>query len=161
MRTSFVTDHFEITKIIQECDVCFIGLVEKDNTPYVIPMSFGYDGNTLYLHSGPEGRHIDILKSNNKICVSFCSERKLRFQHPDIACSYSMESKSVVCKGIVSFIEDDDLNAKKEALNIIMQNYTTNTFQYSQAALKNVKIWKIQIEEITAKLFGQNFKNTQ
>lgn len=160
MRTSFITDHSEIAKIIQECDICFIGLTDKDNAPYVIPMNFGYDGDTIYLHSGPEGRHVSALENNNRICITFCSERKLRFQHPDVACSYSVESKSVVCKGTVSFIENDDLEAKEKALNVIMRNYTENAFQYSQPALKNVKVWIVNIEEITAKAFGQNFKNS-
>jgi len=122
----------------------------------VIPMNFGYAAGELILHSGPEGKHINLIGIDNRICVTFCSERKLVYQHPDVACSYSMLSKSVVCKGKVTFIED--LTEKEAAMNLTMKNYTDKTFKYSKPALMNVKIWRVTIEEMTAKSFGQNFK---
>ena len=156
MRTSFITDKKEIDEIIHQCDVCFIGLTERDGSAYVIPMNFGYAAGELILHSGPEGKHINLIGIDNRICVTFCSERKLVYQHPDVACSYSMLSKSVVCKGKVTFIED--LTEKEAAMNLTMKNYTDKTFKYSKPALMNVKIWRVTIEEMTAKSFGQNFK---
>jgi len=156
MRTSFITDKKEIEEIIHQCDVCFIGLTERDGSAYVIPMNFGYAAGELILHSGPEGKHINLIGIDNRICVTFCSERKLVYQHPDVACSYSMLSKSVVCKGKVTFIED--LTEKEAAMNLTMKNYTDKTFKYSKPALMNVKIWRVSIEEMTAKSFGQNFK---
>jgi nitroimidazol reductase NimA-like FMN-containing flavoprotein (pyridoxamine 5'-phosphate oxidase superfamily) len=68
-----------------------------------------------------------------------------------------MLAKSVLCKGSVSFIED--LTEKEEALNLTMKNYTDRTtFKYSKPALANVKVWRVTIDEMTAKAFGQNFK---
>ena len=156
MRTSFITDKKEIEEIIHHCDVCFIGLTERDGSVYVIPMNFGYAEGEIILHSGPEGKHISLIGIDNRICITFCSERKLVYQHPDVACSYSMLSKSVVCKGRVTFIED--LADKENAMNLTMKNYTDKTFKYSKPALMNVKIWRVSIEEMTAKSFGQNFK---
>jgi uncharacterized protein len=157
MRTSFITDRKEIEEIINHCDVCFVGIVESDGTPYVIPMNFGYFDGEIILHSAPEGKHVSLLALNNKVCVTFCSDRKLVCQHPDVACSYSMLSKSVLCKGSVSFIED--LSEKELALNLTMKNYTDRTnFKYSKPALTNVKVWRVTIAEMTAKAFGQNFR---
>lgn len=156
MRTSFITDKKEIEEIIHHCDVCFIGISERDGSPYVIPMNFGYSDGVIILHSGPEGKHVNLISIDNRICVTFCSDRKLVNQHPDVACSYSMYSKSVVCKGKVTFIED--LMEKEAAMNLTMKNYTDKTFKYSKPALMNVKIWRVTIEEMTAKAFGQNFK---
>ena len=119
-------------------------------------MNFGYADGKIILHSGPEGKHVSLITLNNRICVTFCSERKLVNQHPDVACSYSMFSKSVVCKGRVSFIED--LSEKEDAMNLTMKNYTDRPFKYSKPALSNVKVWCVTIDEMTAKAFGQNFK---
>ena len=47
MRTSFITDKKEIESIIDQCDICFIGIIEADGTPYVIPMNFGYLNNEI------------------------------------------------------------------------------------------------------------------
>lgn len=156
MRTSFITDRKEIESIIGMCDICFLGITEADGTPYVIPMNFGYANGEIILHSGPHGKHLSLLELSNRVCVTFCSDRKLLYQHPDVACSYSMNSKSVVCKGVVTFI--DDLSEKETAMNLLMKNYTDRPFKYSAPALMNVKIWRVTVDEMTAKAFGQNFK---
>ena len=87
MRTSIITDIREKEDIINQCDICFVGITEADGTPYVIPMNFGYSEGEIILHSGPEGKHLNLLKLSNRICVTFCSERKLVYQHPVVACS--------------------------------------------------------------------------
>lgn len=156
MRTSYIVEKSELESVITRCDVCFVGITETDGSPYVIPMNFGYSNDEIILHSGPHGKHLDLLALNNRVCVTFCSDRKLVYQHPDVACSYSMLAKSVLCKGSVTFI--DDLAEKEAALNITMKNYTDRPFTYSQPALVNVKVWRVKVDEMTGKSFGQNFK---
>ncbi len=64
-------------------------------------MNFGFKDNVIYLHSAPEGRVVDILEKNKNICVTFSTDHELVFQHPEVACSYRMKSKSVVAWGKV------------------------------------------------------------
>jgi len=156
MRTLFITDKQEIENIIASCNICFVGFVELDGTPYVIPMNFGYANNEIILHSGPEGKHLRLLEKNNRVCVTFSTGSKIVYQHQDVACSYSMDSRSVLCKGSVTFIED--MAEKETTMNLLMKNYTDREFKYSKPALMNVKIWRVTVDEITAKAFGQNFK---
>jgi len=158
MRTSYIVDQTEIEGIISQCDICFVGFVEADGTPYVIPMNFGYMNDEIILHSGPEGKHLELLKLNNRICVTFCTGHKLVYQHPDVACSYSMTSKSVLCKGSVTFAED--IEEKTTLMNLLMKNYTDREFKYSIPALKNVRVWRVKVDEMTGKSFGQNFKTS-
>ncbi len=152
MGTLVITDRQQMDEIISKCKVCYIGLADTDGIPYVLPMNFGYDGNTIFLHSGQEGSNIDILKRNNHICVAFSIEHNLVFQHPDVACSYSMRSKSVIAWGKVEYEEDYD--KKVEALNIIMKHYSDKKFEFSKPAVLNVKVWKVEIQKITCKIFG-------
>lgn len=142
--------------IIRQCRICFVGFTELDGTPYVIPMNFGYADGAIILHSAPTGKHIKLLTNSNRVCVTFCTDGKLVYQHPDVACSYSMVSKSVLCKGAVTFV--DDLTKKEETMNLLMKNYTDRPFKYSKPAIQNVKIWEVKVDEMTAKAFGQNFK---
>lgn len=158
MRTSFISDVKELESIVNQCDICFVGMVEQDGTPYVIPMNFGYLDHEIILHSGPHGKHLSLLELNNRVCVTFCTKHKLVYQHPDVACSYSMTSKSVLCKGAVTFVED--LKEKEELMNLLMKNYTDRQFKYSTPALMNVKVWRVSIDEMTGKSFGQNFKES-
>ncbi|MDD3322004.1 MAG: pyridoxamine 5'-phosphate oxidase family protein [Paludibacter sp.] len=157
MRTSFITDREEMESVINQCQICFIGLTEKDGTPYVIPMNFGYIDGDIILHSAPEGKHLGLLELSNRICVTFCTDTKLAYQHPAVACSYSMTSKSVVCKGSVTFIED--LAEKERTLSSMMKKFTDREFRYSKPALQNVRVWRVTVDQMTSKAFGQNFKN--
>ena len=156
MRTSYIIEKEELESVITQSDICFVGITEADGSPYVIPMNFGYSDNEIILHSGPHGKHLDLLALNNRVCVTFCTDGKLVYQHPDVACSYSMVAKSVLCKGSVTFIENMD--EKEEAMNITMKNYTDRPFKYSKPALENIKVWRVKIDEMTGKSFGQNFK---
>lgn len=152
MKTFFHENHEFIEAVIKKCDICFIGVTGLDMIPYVLPMNFGYRDQVIYLHSAPEGRVISTLKENNNICITFSTDHELVFQHEQVACSYRMKSKSVVAWGKVEFVEEMDL--KREALDIIMEQYTDAHFQYNDPAVRNVKIWKVPIERVTCKEFG-------
>lgn len=157
MRTSFITDNNEINKIIEESDICFIGMLEEDGSPYVIPMNYAlYEGDIL-LHSGPHGKHLNLLAKDNRVCATFCAGGKLMYQHPDVACSYSMQAKSVLCKGKIEFIED--MEEKEKLVRVFMSHYTSREFKFSEPAIRNVKMWRLRVESKTAKSFGQNFKS--
>lgn len=162
MKTLVHTDKEQIEAIIRSCKICFVGMAETDGTPYVIPMNFGYQNGVIYLHSAQEGRSISILERNPKVCITFSTDHDLVFQHPDVACSYSTRSKSVMAWGEVKFEEDFD--KKTEALNIIMKQYSDKEFRYSDPAVKNVKIWIIDPDKVTCKEFGASYdryKNKQ
>lgn len=140
-------------EVINKCEVCNIAMVDLENMPYVLPFNFAYKDQVLYLHSAPEGRKIDVLNSNNRVCVSFSADHKLYHQNENVACSYSMRYKSVLLYGEVLFIED--LDKKEEILNLIMEKYTSRgDFNYSLPALKNVKIMKIPVDRLDGRAFG-------
>ncbi len=139
-------------EIISQCDICYVGLADTDGTPYVIPMNFGYQDGVIYLHSGYEGRSKEILERNNRVCVTFSAGHRLTYQHPDVACSYSMKARSVIASGKVEFEESKE--AKVDALNILMKHYSGRKFSYSDPAVNNVKVWKIVVDRMTGKEFG-------
>lgn len=152
MKTLVHTEEERIEAIIHSCSVCYVGLADTDGTPYVIPMNFGYWDGIVYLHSAQEGRSISILERNPKVCITFSTDHSLVFQHPEVACSYRMRSKSVIGWGSVTF--EEKFEKKIEALDIIMKQYSKKDFKYSDPAVVNVKIWKVKLEEISCKEFG-------
>lgn len=153
MKTITITERQTMEEILNKCDICFVGITDLHGNPYVIPMNFGYENGIIYLHSGPTGSSIDMLKHNSRVCIAFSTDHELVHQHPKVACSYRMKAKSVVCKGTVQFIED--MEEKRKALDIIMKHYVSErTFTYSDPAVKNVKIWVIPVEEMTAKEYA-------
>lgn len=152
MNSTPILDKTEMLHIIDECDVCYMGLVDED-MPYVLPFNFAIDGETLYLHSAPEGRKMDVLRKNNQVCITFSTGHKMYFQNENVACSWGMLFKSVITWGKVEFITD--LAEKEKCLNLFMMKYSGKTdFSYSLPSLKNVNVMKIQIDKMTGKKRG-------
>jgi len=153
MKTIWINDEKEIEKIILECPICFVGVADEKGIPYVLPMNFGYENGEIFLHSAQDGLMVNILKQNNNACITFCSGSKIKYQHAEMACSYRMDSKSVVCQGKIVF--EDDFEEKTRALDIIMRTYSGKKFKCGAPSVRNVKIWRMKIEKMTAKAFGQ------
>ncbi|MGB7969825.1 MAG: pyridoxamine 5'-phosphate oxidase family protein [Methanobacterium sp.] len=141
-----------IESILQEADHCVIAL-SHNNSPYMVPMNFGFKDNILYFHSSPEGRKIEILKINNK--VSFAVQIKTEIVKNKKACNWGMKYMSVIGEGYAYFIKNN--NEKVEALNIIMSKYSdneSNTFEYSETALNNVTLIKVEVNQLKGKISG-------
>ena len=64
-----IKDKSEIEKIIMKAIVCRVAVCE-DNEPYVIPMCFGFKDGALFFHSAQEGKKVEILKKNDRVCSS-------------------------------------------------------------------------------------------
>lgn len=159
MMTVTIEERHIIDEIISKNTLCYVGMVDLNGMPYVIPMNFGYADDTIYLHSAQEGSSIEALKQNPNVCITFCTEPKLTFQNEEVACSYRMQGSSVICRGKVVFEEDFD--EKVKALNIIMKQYTDRSFTYSVPAVNNVLVWKVEIDTVSTKVFGVPHPNSR
>lgn len=157
MRTYPLEEEERIEKVIRSCKLCYLGMVDENRKPYVLPMNFGYEKGVVYLHSAQEGHSISILEKNPQVCITFCTDPGLVWQDEEVACSYRMRAESVICHGKVVFEEDYD--EKVKSLDIIMKQYSGKEFSYSAPAVRNVKIWKVPLDEITAREFGVPSKN--
>jgi len=140
----------ELEAIIKKCKVCRVGMVEGD-IPYVLAMNFGYEDQTIWLHCAKEGKKIDILKHNNKVCLEFDADHKLFARHEEVACSWRFAYRSVLINGHALFV--DDYDEKIKGLNIFMKNYSDKPFEYSKPSVDNVQLIKIPIESITGRSF--------
>jgi nitroimidazol reductase NimA-like FMN-containing flavoprotein (pyridoxamine 5'-phosphate oxidase superfamily) len=141
-----ITDRKVIDEIIDKALVCRLALSDDDQ-PYVVPMCFGYDGKNLYFHSAGEGKKMEILRKNPKVCFEF--EDSCEIEKGKVACDWGMIYKSVIGFGKVSFLEDID--SKRKALDVIMKKYAHESFTYPEKAVERVAVLKVDIEEITGK----------
>ena len=113
-----ITEQKAMDEIMKKAQVCRLG-VSYESMVYIIPMSFGYVDRVLYFHSGAEGLKLLILKENPKACFEVDIDTEvIPSEH---GCNWSMRYQSVIGFGEVEFIED--LEEKRKALQIIMQQY--------------------------------------
>lgn len=138
-----------IEDIVRKSLVCRLGLAEE-NQPYVVPLSFGFKDNTLYFHSAPEGKKIQILRKNSKVCFEFDVEHEIVADEE--ACKWGMRYRSVIGFGKASIVED--MREKKEGLDAIMEHYSGRSYDYPEAALNNTLVIKVEIESMTGKESG-------
>lgn len=159
MITITVEERSLMEEVIRKNKVCYVGMTDVDGLPYVIPMNFGYQDDIVYLHSAQEGTSISSLRQNPDVCITFCTDPVLTQQNKEVACSYRIKGSSVICRGKVVF--EEDFNEKVKALDIIMKQYTNRAFTYSDPAVNNVCIWKVEVESMTTKLFGVPHYNSR
>ena len=136
----------EIETVIRRAKVCRLAMIDE-NEPYIVPLNFGYANNHLYFHSAPEGRKIDILRRNSRICFEFDIDHQVVTGAK--ACKWGFGFQSVIGTGEAFFI--DELAAKKKALDVIMRQYTEKTFEYDEQVVKKIVVFGVAIESVSGK----------
>ncbi|MDR2699076.1 MAG: pyridoxamine 5'-phosphate oxidase family protein [Candidatus Methanoplasma sp.] len=141
----------KIEEIILQCKTCRVAMVD-DGMPYVVPMSFGYtltnDGVLeLYFHSAREGRKLNVLRKNGKVCFEISYEGEPL--SADTPCSSGYYFGSVIGYGEAVFIEDADEKCK--ALSIMFRHQTGRDAAFTAAQAGNVCVFKIVSADFTGK----------
>jgi nitroimidazol reductase NimA-like FMN-containing flavoprotein (pyridoxamine 5'-phosphate oxidase superfamily) len=146
-RNVLITDRRQIDEIISACQVCHLGMA-LNGEPYVVPITFGYDGSRIYLHTGFLGRKIDYWETNSRVCVQFEDSVTVIPNKAD-PCKTGLTYRSVIGWGTIREIED--ATRKGEALSQIMLHYGQGQYPFSAEAVDSVRMWEIEIENIAAK----------
>ena len=92
--------------------------VVQDGAPVVVPMLYGRDGETLYLHGARKARVIRMLEGTGRACINVTLLDGLVFARSAFASS--MNYRSVTVFGKARLV--DDLDEKKRALHIISEH---------------------------------------
>jgi len=141
-----ITEASAIETIITKSLVCRLALSD-DNSPYIVPLCFGYEDKVLYFHGSQKGKKIDIIKKNPRVCFEFDTNTEI--VKAEDACHWSMKYRSVIGFGKAVLLKDKE--EKRKALNIIMGQYSDGTFQFDDAILKKLGVIKVEIESMTGK----------
>lgn len=142
-----IQDRELVSEVIRNCQVCRLGLA-RDDVPYIVPVSFGYDGRAIYFHTARQGKKIDFIAANNAVCFEF--EHGVRVvPHEEDPCKWSFSFQTVIGTGrIHELVARGD---KIEGLECIMAQYSDREWTFGDKALDAVRVWKITIETISGK----------
>ena len=142
-----ITSRREIDEVIRGSDVCRLAFAVADE-PYLVPVSFGYDGRDIFFHTGESGRKIDCMAANNRVCFEF--ERDVRLvANPEKPCAWSFTFESVIGFGKVDELASPE--DKAQGLNQVMRHYSGKTWEFDSRALGKTRVWRISIETISGK----------
>ena len=98
-----ITDEETLKKILKTTQYVTLAMV-KDNEPYLVSLSHGYDeeNHCIYFHSAKKGKKLDFLRATSVVW----GQALLDHGYVDIECSHNYAS--VMFSGKVSFIEDKE-----------------------------------------------------
>ena len=134
-------------EVMRGCEYAAFATVNKDGTPYCVPVSPVVIQNAVYFHCAFEGQKTDNIKNNNNVCISGVRYTKLT---PE---KFTTEYESAVATGKCHIISDEA--EKIIALRAICEKYAKSNMDAFDAQidkyLHNTCICRIDIETITGK----------
>ncbi len=142
-----ISDPEELESIIRRADVCRLAFC-SEGVPYVVPLCFGYQKGVIYFHSAAEGRKLDILRKNNRVCFEMDLDHEL-IRSIDRC---SMRYRSIIGSGKASLVEDRA--EKVRALDLVMIHNHQEPFVYPEDTMQRTAIIRVDVEELTGKAHG-------
>lgn len=143
-----ITDQAAIEAILHRAGVGRLGLA-VDNVPYVVPLNYVYYQGAIYFHCADEGRKIDMLQLNPRVCFEVDEHYgTVRSNKP---VPHSTHYASVIVFGQARIV--DDLQQKFEVLQALLDKYAPGR-HYRPLRLneaQGVTVVEIGIETMTGK----------
>ena len=146
-----VYDREVINQILDEAFLCHVGFV-SDGQPYVIPTSYGRDGDVLYIHGSAASRMLRNLDKGVPVCVTVTLLDGLVLARSVF--NHSMNYRSVVILGTATLVDNPaeklaGLRALSE--HILPQRWDDSRFP-NERELKATSVLRIPITEFSAKV---------
>lgn len=139
--------------LIDRCTYGVVAISTGEDTPYCLPLSLVRVDNRLYFHCAKQGRKLDLLHRNPKVCVTFVGTSEPAYVESNN--TFTDYFQSAMVTGTASEVLEDD--EKIEALRALCTKVTPegmsgdNFERAVSGSLAVTGVWRIEMEEITAK----------
>ena len=138
-----------IEAIIRKASVCRLGMLDGD-TPYIVPLCFGYRDDTLYFHGSIKSRKYDLIQKHPKVCFEF--DILAEAMPAEDPCDWDMRYRSVVGFGNATMVEE--IHEKRLALEIIAKHYSKGTKAFPENKVKATGVFKVAVRSLTGMQSG-------
>lgn len=156
-------------KVIDNAKYGIVSMINEDKKPHGIPLSIVRNENYLYFHSAKDGEKVKIFEKNHDVSVTFVGyinvpEIYTKEELDEIlkdkskvnllaSSVFTTEFESAIVKGKLKLVEDEEERIR--GMRLICEKYTPTMMDYFSMAinpgLEKINIYRIEIEEITAK----------
>lgn len=151
LREKATYDKREVHGILDAGLYAAVGFVQ-DGCPVVVPMIYGRDGETIYLHGARKARVIRLLEQTSRVCLSVSHVDGLVIARS--AFNSSMNYRSATVFGTPSLVEDRD--EKLEGMRIISEHLLPGRWDELRAPLEReirmTGVIAVSIEAASAKV---------
>jgi nitroimidazol reductase NimA-like FMN-containing flavoprotein (pyridoxamine 5'-phosphate oxidase superfamily) len=146
-----VYDRDTVNAILDEAFLCHVGFT-VESQPYVIPTSYGRDGDTLYIHGSAASRMLRNLDKGVPVCITVTLLDGLVLARSVF--NHSMNYRSVVILGTATLVNDaaEKLAALRALSEHIIPNRWDDSRQPNEKELKATSVLRLPINEFSAKV---------
>ncbi|HSZ62867.1 MAG TPA: pyridoxamine 5'-phosphate oxidase family protein [Terriglobales bacterium] len=146
-----VYDREVVYQILDEAFLCHVGFV-ADGQPFVIPTSYGRDGDLLYIHGSAASRMLRNLDQGVPVCVTVMLLDGLVLARSVF--NHSMNYRSVVILGTATLIDDplEKLAALRALSEHIIPGRWEDARQPNEKELKATSVLRLPLNEFSAKV---------
>jgi uncharacterized protein len=146
-----VYDRYTVNQILDEAFLCHVGFV-VDGQPFVIPTSYGRDGDVLYIHGSAASRMLRNLDQGVPVCVTITLLDGLVLARSVF--NHSMNYRSVVILGTATLVDDpaEKLAALRALSEHIIPHRWDDSRQPNEKELKATSVLLLPIDEFSAKV---------
>ncbi len=146
-----VYDRDAANQILDEALLCHVGFV-ADGQPFVIPMSYGRDGDMLYIHGSTASRMVRNLEQGAPVCITVTLVDGLVLARSVF--NHSMNYRSVVILGKATVVDDpaEKLAALRAISEHILPHRWDDSRQPYEKELKVTSVLRLPIHEFSAKV---------
>ena len=133
-------------EILDKCQYGILSVCDG-GIPYGVPVSFGREGDTIYIHTAVEGKKNEIFEKNQN--VSFCCVTDTHIIEEKFTTKFA---SAIVTGKICEVFDEEEI---RKAFNVICEKLTpSNMAGVEDEILKaknRYKIYAIDIKEVTGK----------
>jgi nitroimidazol reductase NimA-like FMN-containing flavoprotein (pyridoxamine 5'-phosphate oxidase superfamily) len=145
-----ITDRELQRSIIENCDAIRIAFAVADE-PYLVAMNFGFTWNDhlqFYLHSAREGKKIDMMRLNGRVC--FQMDTNHRLVTGELSCRWGMKYAGIVGRGTLAEVTDE--TERRYGLERLMLNYgKKGPNRFAAEMLQQTLVLRLDVTEISCK----------
>jgi uncharacterized protein len=144
-----IVDAAGIDDVLRRATVLCIALRDEP-APYVVPVNFGWEEGTLYVHGATTGTKMDLLARDGR--VGFCAWVDDALVTGETACDWGAQGASVVGTGIARLVTEP--SEKLRGLDAIMRHYGQDRPVYKPPVLARTALIAIAVESLAGKRLG-------
>ncbi len=139
----------ETEAFLGTAEVLRLGMCDSDG-PYVVPVNFGYADGVIYVHGPAEGRRLDAIAAEPRVCFEADECEIMRADRP---CGFTARFRSVIGYGAARVLSAPE--EKRTGLDVIMRQYGSTGDGIPDATLARTTVVAIQVETMTGKWHNQ------
>lgn len=141
----------EIKNILLRAEVLRVAM-NNGTYPYILPVNFGFEMKenqlVLFFHGSHQGLKHEIIQNDCHVSFEMDCSHKLIQPLGKQACTASYAYESVIGNGIIEQVEESE---KETSLIKILEHYGIESKEFHPTHIANTIVYKIIVEEYTAK----------